>query len=207
MTTSILTKNIHRLNANQLVEKSKFVVSRMTNNPAFPDPTPKLSDVTAAITALEEAITAAVDRGRTAIAIRRARQQDLKLLMDQLGGHVASVAQGNALAILSTGFGVKRMSSPSKELSAPTDLRADISAHHGRVDLRWAPVKKAVAYHVYMSATEPGPNAVWEQVAVSTKASTKVVGLVSARTYWFRVAAIGSLGAGPFSEVAHSLVR
>jgi hypothetical protein len=204
--TTLITQTA-RLNATQLVEKCKFIEARMDGNPAFPDPTPKLSEIVAAREALETAITGALDGGRTAVAIRRERQKELKLLLDQLAGYVSSVAEGNALAILSMGFGVKRQGSPVGDLLAPADLQADISSFAGRVDLRWKPVRGAVAYHLYLCRTEPSASATWEQVAVSTRAATKVVGLTSGQTFWFRVAAIGTAGVGPLSEVAHTLVR
>jgi len=204
--TTLITQTA-RLNATQLVEKCKFIEVRMDGNPAFPAPTPKRSDIVAAREALEAAITGALDGGRTAVAIRRERQKELKRLLDQLAGYVTSVAEGNTLAILSMGFGVKRQATPMGDLLAPTDLKADISAFKGRVDLRWKPVRGAVAYHLYLCRTEPSASATWEQVAVSTKAATKVVGLTSGQTFWFRVAAIGTAGVGPLSEVAHTLVR
>ena len=202
-----ISKQIARLNSTQLVEKCKFIEARMDGNLAFPDPTPKLPDIVAGREALEVAITGALDGGRTPVAIRRQRQKEMKLLLDQLAGYVTSVAGGNTLAILSMGFGVKRQGTPVGDLLAPADLQADISAFAGRVDLRWKAVRGAVAYHLYMCRTEPSAIATWEQVAVSTKATTKVVGLGSGQTFWFRVAAIGTAGVGPLSEVAHSLVR
>lgn len=202
-----LAKNIRGLNASQVVSKVRFIEERMKNNPAYPQPTPALGEIATAREALEAAITAAKDGGRTATAIRRARQRELILLLNQLGGYVSSIAEGNALAILSSGFEVKRTGSPSGEPEPTRDLQAMISPYKGRVDLRWKPVKEAIAYHVHLSRNEPTDDTAWELAGVSTKASFKVTGLESARTYWFRVAAIGTTGMGPLGEVAHSLVR
>jgi hypothetical protein len=202
-----LAKNIRGLNAAQVVSKVRFIEERMKNNPAYPEPTPTLGDIATAREALEAAITAAKDGGRTATAIRRARQRELILLLNQLGGYVSSIAEGNALAILSSGFEVKRTGSPAGEPEPTRDLQAMISAFKGRVDLRWKPVKDAIAYHIHVSRNEPTDDTSWELAGVSTRASFKVTGLESARTYWFRVAAIGTTGMGPLGEVAHSLVR
>lgn len=202
-----LSKNIDRLNATQLVDKSQFLEDRMKDNPAFPTPTPTLVEVAAARAALQAAITAAMDGGRTAVAIRRVREQDLRLLLNQLAGHVSSLAEGNALAILSSGFDLKRVPTPAGELLAPADLQAAISSFAGRVDLRWKPVKYAAAYQIHLNGTDPADEAGWKLAGVSTKAVFKVTGLAPATMTWFRVNAIGTSGTGPLSEVAHSLAK
>lgn len=202
-----IKKNTSRLNATQLVDKSKFIEERMQGNLAFPDPVPALADIATARTALEAAITAAMDGGRTATAIRLARTRELTLLLGQLAGYVSSIAEGNALAILSSGFEVRRTPSPIGELPAPTDLQASISPFAGRVDLRWKPVKHAVAYHVHINVKDPVEEAEWRLAGMSTKASLVVKDLASATITWFRVQALGTSGTGPLSDVAHSLAK
>ncbi|MCC7502486.1 MAG: fibronectin type III domain-containing protein [Flavobacteriales bacterium] len=196
---------VRGLNAAQLVDKARYVVDRMTGNAVYPDPTPKLSDVTIARQALESAITAAMDGGRTAIAIRRARQRDLKLLLEQLAGYVVSLAGDNDLAILSSGFGVKRTGRPVGEVPAPVNLQASMNPLKGRVDLRWNPVRHALTYTVYVNSTAPEQEAAWKQAGVSAKASFKVTGLESGKLHWFRVSAYATAGMGPLSDMAASL--
>ncbi len=179
----------------------------MKDNPAYPTPTPTLVEVAAARVALQTAIIGAMDGGLTAVAIRRVREQDLRLLLNQLAGYVSSLAEGNALAILSSGFDLKRLSSPSGELLAPADLQAAISSFAGRVDLRWKPVKFAAAYQIHRNGTDPADEAAWLLAGVSTKAVFMVKDLGSASMTWFRVNAIGTSGTGPLSEVAHSLAK
>lgn len=202
-----LAKNIRGLNASKLADKTRFVEERMNLNPAFPTPTPTLAAIATARQALETAGTAAKDGGRTATAIRRAGQRELSLLLNQLAGYVSSIAEGNELAILSSGFDVKRSGTPAGDPEAPKGLLAKISAFKGRVDLRWDPVREAVAYHILISATEPTDETSWQLAGVSSKANHKVIALESGKTYWFRVVAIGTNGMGPLSDVAHSLVR
>lgn len=200
-------KNLKGLTPAQLVDKSKFIEARMQGNLAFPDPVPALADIATARTALEAAITAAMDGGRTATAIRRARAQELELLLGQLAGHVSSIAEGNTLAILSSGFEVRRTPSPVGELPAPTGLDATITAFAGRVDLRWKPVKHAVAYQVHLNRTDPADASAWQLVGISTRTSFRATGLAPASTTWFRVSAVGTAGTGPVSDVAHSLAK
>lgn len=190
--------NLNRLNATRLAEKCRHIEERLTGNSRFPDPNPSLATVRATREALELAAAAALDGGRTAVATRRARERELRLLLKQLAGHVASIALGNEEAILSSGYDVKRRGTPAGEPGLPTDLEARPSLIAGRVDLRWRPVRNAFVYHVHHSADGES----WTLRAVSTKARARILDLPSATEAWFRVEAIGPAGAGPLSDVA-----
>jgi len=202
-----IIKRTARLSASQLAAKADFIVDRMSGNPAFPNPVPALSDVTDAVTALRKAMVAALDGGKTATAIRNKCQRDLKKLLDQLAGYVVSLAEGNELAILSSGFEVRKPSKPAPEPPMPTDLRAYITDHTGRVDLSWAPVDPALTYHIQWSASETTDEKAWQLVAVSTRSSARITGLPSGQVAYFRVAGIGTKGMGPWSQVASTLVK
>ncbi len=196
-----------RLTSAQLAAKADFIIGRMTDNLAFPNPTPTLAAITAATADLRAAITGALDGGKTATAIKNARHKELRKLLNQLAGHVASVAEGNELAILSSGFTVRKPGQPAPEPAKPVDVRAFISDHTGRVDLTWAPLEPAVTYHIQWTAGDPSDERAWQLVAVSTRSSAKVTGLPSGQVSYFRVAGIGTKGMGPWSQVASTLVK
>lgn len=179
----------------------------MTDNLAFPDAAPFVAAVATAAAALREAIRDALDGGKTATAIKNSRHRELKGAIDRLAEHVSSVAGGNELAILSAGFGVRKPASPLPEPAMPTNLRAFISDHTGRVDLTWDPVDPAVTYHTEWTAGDPADEQAWELVSVSTRSSVKVTGLPSGKVSYFRVAGIGTKGMGPWSQVASTLVK
>ncbi len=204
---STIKKSLSRLNATAMVARSKFIEDRMKDNPAFPTPTPSLSEIADARTALEAAITAAIDGGRTARAIRNTRQAELKLLLDQLAGYVSSRAEGNELAILSSGFEVRRTGKPLPEPLAPANVRAELTLHPGNVALNWDRPRGAVTFHVQVNRGAPENAGAWELVGVTTKSRFTVTGLASAQVHWFRVAAIGTLGVSPWSDVARTVVR
>ena len=142
----------------------------------------------------------------TAMATRRAHEAELRLLLDQLAGYVSSIAQGSEVGILSSGFGVVRPSSPAPEPTSPVDVRATMSEHVGRVDIRWQAVDVAVSYHTEYSP-DPSNESLWKLVAVSTKSMTKVTGLPSGQVGYFRIAGIGTAGMGPWSQVVSTLVK
>jgi len=202
-----LKRGLARLPYAQLLAKSDFIVGRMTDNLAFPSPTPSLAAIIAATEELRTSIPEALDGGKTATAKKKARYRELQLLLNQLAGYVASVAEGNELAILSSGFEVRKYSSPRPELDKPTDLRAAITDHTGRVDLNWTALNDALTYQVQFAASEPSDEKSWSLVTVSSRASAKVTGLPSGQVAYFRVAGIGTKGMGPWSQVVSTLVR
>ena len=202
-----LTKQTSKLPSSDLLEKAEHIVQRMDQNAAFPNPTPALATVTTAIEALRIAVVDALDGGRTATAIRRTRHEELRSLVNNLGDYVSNVAAGNELAILSTGFTVRRKPDPAPEPGMPQDVKVSMSDHVGRADLSWMPEAPAVTYHVQWNGTDMNDEKSWQLVAVSTRSSAKVTGLPSAQLSHFRVAAIGTRGMGPWSQVVSTLVR
>jgi hypothetical protein len=71
----------------------------------------------------------------------------------------------------------------------------------GSVDVAVDRVRGAGSYLVQKSQTPDTPGS-WQQAAISTKSSCTVTGLTSGQHYWFRVAAIGAAGQGPWSDQA-----
>ncbi|MEZ4757676.1 MAG: fibronectin type III domain-containing protein [Flavobacteriales bacterium] len=179
----------------------------MTGNPAFPTLQASLAPITAAATVLREAIAASLDGGKLAVATRRARQRELKDLLDRLAEGVANVAGKEEEVVLSSGFGVRRASTPLAEPGMPRNLSARISEHEGRVDLTWTPVPEALTYHILHHASDPLAVDGWVLVGVSTRAAFFVKGLTSGKLAHFKVAGVGTRGMGPWSQVASSLVR
>jgi hypothetical protein len=202
-----IAKNTSGLSALKLLEKASGILTQMDGNAAFPDPVPALAEITTAVEALQLAQISTLDGSRLATAMRNQRRTELRQRLNQLGDYVGSVAKGDATIIQSSGFDVRRTGAPAREPESPRDLRARISDHKGRVDLRWLPAVPAVTYHIEHSSTDPEMEANWKLVGVSTRSRYSVKGLPSGAMSYFRVAGIGTAGVGPWSQVASTLVR
>jgi hypothetical protein len=177
----------------------------MTGNDDFPTPPAALTELATACVDLESAITAAKDGGRTATAAKRRQVNVVIQVLRILAGNVTTAARGDEMVIRNSGFDVKRTSTPVGELPTPTDLQALISPHRGRIDLTWKSVRGSRLYSVFQSSSELLDEASWVLIGHSTRARYSVTGLNSAKTYWFRVAAIGTLGASPVSDPAQCM--
>ena len=195
------------------VEFARAVVAAMTGNPKFPTPSPNLSAVTSAATNLENAITAAMDGGKSKTAAMRAKEKLLDDLLTQLGKYVDAVANGDESIILSSGINASADRSAPKTPDAPGKLNVLSGTTEGAVELQWDKVKGARVYVVEqcddvsalqnrtVSSTTPGPSLIWKQVIVLTKTGFSVTGLISGNKYAYRVFAISAGGYGAYSDI------
>jgi len=105
------SKSIHRVLVSlnlprpvpALIPYAQAVVVAMTNNAHFPTPLPALTDVSAAITAVQSAETAALSRLKGTIVVRNDKRAALVTLMQELRNYVQKTADAdpeNAAAII-----------------------------------------------------------------------------------------------------------
>lgn len=204
---SKIIRRLSRLSAKDLLLRVLFIEARLQGNAAFATLSALLLEVAEKRQALEEAITAASDGGRTAVALREKRKRELKEVVERLAGGVASIAGEDEELILSAGFFLRSSTRSSEGLPMPLKLRARISDHIGEARLDWATTRGASIYVIEHNGVSPDDAGAWKQVAETTRIKHVVSGLASAQVHWFRVRAIGTKGKSPWSDVAFTLVR
>jgi hypothetical protein len=178
------------------IQVSRNIVTKMTGNAKFPTPSPTLASITTATTALETAFEAARDGGKSKTAFMKTQVVALSALMMQLMSYVQQASLGDEVAILSTGMEVKATKSPPPLMPAPLGLLVT-TGNEGAALLKWDPVIRSKAYVIQQSADG---STQWTSAGNSTKRSAIITGLVSGSKIWFRVAAIGAKGQGPWCE-------
>ncbi|MDB6124468.1 MAG: hypothetical protein JWQ71_3461 [Pedosphaera sp.] len=139
------------------------------------------------------------DVAKTQTAMQNTAETAIDTALTQIANYVQSVSDGDASIIKLIGMEVKQPSSSIGPLTAPTHFSAEASDVEGQVLLRWKTVRGAKSYVAAytMNVNEP---AAWTSSATSTKGKCTVKGLVSGQKYWFRVAAFGAAGQGPWSD-------
>jgi hypothetical protein len=85
-------------------------------------------------------------------------------------------------------------------MPAPQYLAATGGDLEGEVDMQWEPVTGRDACVADFAADPNGP---WTQFYVGTKSSCTASGLNPGQMFYFRVRAVGPLGPGPWSDIAH----
>jgi hypothetical protein len=198
---------IKTMTALEKIAFARRIVAEMTNNPNFPAPSPDLAVMSAAASALESAYAAALSARQTAKALtsaQKTKEAALERAISQEANYVDSASGGDKEVIESSGFGVRSDSAPVGLPDKPQDLGVRDAEMPGTVALRWKPVHGARSYVIEFAAATGSPTA-WLQLAITSKAKLVSNGLISGTRYWFRVAAVGSAGHGPWSDPAQRI--
>lgn len=190
-----------------ITEKIQFVrqiVAAMTGNTTFPTPEPPLADITSAVNALEAAYNEANAARQNAVSLTSVmddKEQSLNALIAKLANYVENKSDGDQAKIQSAGMLVRSKPVPIGALPAPENLIATAGDGECEIDLSWNPVRGANGYPIEYCEDPITPTG-WKPAGVSTKSSHIVKGLTSGKKYWFKVAAVGAAGQGPWSDPA-----
>ena len=180
------------------------IVQKMTNNPAFPTPTPTVAALTAAVTDLHAAETAALSRAVGSVTVRNDKRTVLVSLLQQLRGYVQSVADATpetgAAIIESAGLAVRKI---------PTRGKQDFVARQGA--LSGSAIVTAVSAgprssYEWQYSTDGGKT--WVFAPATTQGKTTVAGLPAGTTVQFRYLAVTPKGGqGDWSQAVSLLVK
>jgi hypothetical protein len=199
--------NLKRLSVTDKIAKGRQIVTAMTNNTSFPNPSPALPEVTAALDALSEAF-ALVQSAKSEVQTRVVTQDNAETKLDdaltKLANYVESVAGRDDTLITSVGMETKATPSAPTLPNVPQALRASAGKHEGEINLSWRAVANARSYTI--EATQDPAAASWTHAGIATSASRVISNLTSGKRYWFRVAAVGSVGQSGWSEHATKVV-
>ncbi len=197
----LIKANVSRLKPDELVAKASYVVTQMTGNAAFSQPTPKLTEITTAKDQLVADLDAAVSGAHEAVGQKNISAKNLRTLLSGLAKYVNSASGTDLSVALTSGFEEAKGHEPIVHLNAPADLVGKKGKYETSVDLRWKKVEGARMYTVYMLDAS-GPSPAWKSIAVVTRTSHQVAGLVSGSEHTFRVTALGAAGESPASNTA-----
>ena len=196
--------NLRGLTIPAKIAKGRHIVTSMSENKSFASPTPSLSDVTAAVDALETA-AAQVQLARSEVTTRTVAQDNAESTLDQvltqLAAYVESVAGRDDTLITSAGMETKAAPSAPTLPAIPQALSAAAGDHDGELLLWWKPVANAKSY-IIETSTDPATVTSWEHAGVATSATKTITGLKSGTRFWFRVAAVAAAGQSGWSEHA-----
>lgn len=187
-----------------LIERGRFIVSKMTGNVNFPTPTPTLAVFIASLDAYDAANEAALNRDIELKAILRASRADFVANVKLLRDYVNLIADGDEVKILSSGFFVNRDSAPVGELGQVQGLEQVVKEVAQTIRLRWNRLDGAKSYNVEMVAYTPGlpyPEPTdYRSVGNTTATRFTIKGQRPGATFLVRVAGLGASGLGTWSD-------
>jgi hypothetical protein len=194
--------NLQGLSVPDKIEKVRGNIKSMTGNEHFPEAKEQLARTSAVANKLEKSYTEAIEaRGIsvTKTAIMNQDEDEFDREYSALGHHVEGASKGDEAKIKSAAMDVKAAATPIGIPQRPEGLKANEGLKNGDLDLKWKPVRGSRTYLVRMTDTIAKMDS-WKQVAIVTKSSALIEGLVSGTQFWFQVCAVGAAGQGPWSD-------
>jgi hypothetical protein len=185
-----------------LIIFGRGMVTGMTGNPSFPNPSPPLATVTAAIDALASAETTAGGRAKGAVTARNVAKAALVLLLKEEKAYVQSVAnadpENSATIIESARISVRKATPRS-----PRVFNAAQGPTTGTAKLVAASARRAAYEWEY--STDGGKT--WVTAPPSLQARTVVTGLPAGTAVQFRYRTVTKTGAADWSAPVSLLVK
>ena len=180
------------------------IVQKMTSNPSFPTPTPTVAALTAALSDLHVAETAALSRAKGAATVRNDKLTILVSLIQQLRGYVQGVAdatpENGAAIIESAGLAVRKIPAHARRVFAVKP-----GALSGQAIVTAASAGPRSAYE-WQYSTDGGKT--WVFAPATTQGKTTVTGLPAGTTVQFRYLAVTPKGGqGDWSPAVTLLVK
>jgi hypothetical protein len=199
--------NLDRLTRDERLALAQQIHTQMTGNASFPTPSPTL-------TALDTAITA-LTTGNSELNVLRQQAKEktvevdaldlaLSQLLRDLAAYVQNTSAGDEAKILSAGMSVRDPAAPVT-MTQVTGLESSPGDDSGEIDLSWNPVRGASSYEV-QSSPDPITASSWGHAGISTKSTLTLTGAPSGQRCWFRVRAVGANGPGAWSDPATKIV-
>jgi hypothetical protein len=172
-----------------------LIVSMMTDNPSFPDPTPPLQEVSGELDNLAMREELAQKGGKGMVSERNVALRKAHNKMTVLKAYVQSVANEDPekaeATIHSAGMDVAK---PRTRIKLP--IQARLGDGHGKVVLDAKALPKPVQYRWQMSTDQE----TWSDVAETFATKTTVEGLVPSTVYSFRLRTVTKSGPSEWSQ-------
>lgn len=204
----------NRLKPSDFLAQAQTIVTAMTGNPAFPEPwssvVPTLAQIQADLAAFQSSVTATAAGDRTQIPQRNATRAALATGLTQLGYYVQQVAIDDEALLASSGFPLRQPISRSKALDvpvAPTGLSLTRGTLSGSAILRATRMSDAGSYDVQITSGDPTVEANWVSAgSYRNSGRIELTGLATLKTWSARMRALGTAGAGAWSDPVCLLV-
>jgi hypothetical protein len=185
-----------------LLAAGEAIVLAMTGNPSFPDPTPSMASVAAALADLRDAEVATLTRTRGTVAARDAKRAVLVGLLVRLKAYVQGVADADPEQAESLIHGAGMNVRKSGAFAKP-ELAVRPGALTGTVRMA---VRSAGDRACYEWAWSRDGGATWQLAPATLQARTVLTGLPVGSTCALRFRPVTPAGEGNWSQPVLLLV-
>ena len=189
-----------------LVNDSGQVIQDMTKNVAlFPNPIPTVAEVIQAKERYEVALYNAKGKDTIMVTIKNKERDILRALLTRMAEYVTSVAKGDRMILLASGFSLTRIKGEVKTLKPIEKLMVDIETPEQAV-LKVTRVKGAKAYVYQYTVGAVGNESQWVSKTI-TEPLCVLSGLQPGIKHSFRVIAIGPGDQAVYSPIVSRFIQ
>lgn len=207
-----LKLNLSRKNPTQLIALTALVAPKLAPvAPAVP-PIPNMAAKTAALVTVTATANAANNAYNDALAAlvtlkqtRDATADALRVEHTAVASAVEAEAKGDPVLLSASGYTLAGDPQASSVPGQVMNFQMTAGDDEGSLDTQHDPTDQAKTYEIQITTGDPvtGP---WVTKAQPTASREKLTGLPTGTRVWGRARAIGSKGAGPWSDPASKIV-
>jgi hypothetical protein len=206
MRATSLLKDYTKLSDANLDLRAGAVLTSMTGNANFPVTTPTVAEFGLLKTAYSDALASVYTANRNSIAVKNEARIELLSAMKQLALNVESLAPGDRVKLVSSGFDLASDGESSPPLSAPVQFTIADGMNVGELKFSVKRVPNAVSY-VHEYTDEPiTENTRWISKASASRTHV-FTGLRSGVRIYGRTAAIGRKGQEAYTAILTRVVQ
>ena len=190
-----------------LVARATAVQDGLNSNAAYPSPPVDMPGLKAAIDALNAAIAAALDGGKSTTIEKDKRRADVIIMLRLLGHYVEATCKNDLNTFTSSGFvAASTTRTPPQPVTQPLIVSVD-QGNTGQLIVTIKRVAKARSYDLrYAPVPAAGALISWITITVaSTKPPTAISNLTPGTNYQFQVRAFGKLGFSDWSATVERM--
>jgi hypothetical protein len=190
----ILKLDISSLSVPAFIEKCRAIIAAMTGNANFTTPTPPLTDITAALDALEETYQEGIlTRSIPAKVLQKEQRATANALMMLLKSYVEATVGDDLVKAQSSGMEPRKDPEPHNTIDVPQNLRAFTNGVAGLIHLSWSGVKNRKGYLVYSAlVADLSDESKWTLLGTTGQLFFDAVDLTRGTEYAFFVKAVGT---------------
>lgn len=205
MYSKILT-GFARLGDNEFATLAQSIVEKMTDNANFPSPVPTLADVTTSIAEFRKALALSLGGSNVQTWNKNEKRSELTALLGELALYVHFTSKDDVGKLLSSGFDIRKSSSPVGVLRKPANIIVENGYNPGSIRLRVDRIPEATSYQFEYANAPVSDESHWTVRGV--KVRTHIFeDLIRGQQYAFRVAGIGTDPTLVYSDVITCYVQ
>ena len=207
-----LALNLNRKNPTQLIALADLVIPKLAPAAPATPPIPNMAAKVAVLVTKRAAAKTANDADEAALAalvnlkqVRDAAADELRIEHTAVASAVTSECKGDPVLLSASGYPLAQSPQASALPGQVLNFQMTAGDAEGTLDTQHDPEAQAKSYEIQITMGDPvtGP---WTTKVQPTASRETIAGLTSGQRAWGRARAIGSKGAGPWSDPASKIV-